>query len=1063
MSKVVVFTLLLATGLAANAQVSPAFFDQFSVDEGLSQSEVYSVLKDRQGYVWLGTQDGLNRYDGYHFTHFKHDPFDSTTLSNDRILCLLEDAAGHLWVGTENGLNRYDAVSGRFVRYAQASPEVKSGRPLQIAALNADRQGTLWLGTNQGLRRLVPNRTGGYIWHRYPVGDPADFRANAVMALLTDHHGTLWVGTGSGLHRVWVQNAGASAGHQRVRVENAINPALPRFWLPSLHVRSLAEDRFGTLWVGTDRGLARVNPTTMQIIVQPDVSAAVGGAIVPTLLVDKTGTLWAGTWPQGIRRFRVSDAQTTHLLDAFGEDLMGKKGLKSNFINVLYEGHDADEDAVWIGTHNAGALTYSRSKNSFRPWNLLTDRSQSSAVNLVFAVCTDRHGDLWIGTLEGLLRINRRTNAVHRYRANPTQPGSLRSDEVYALFESHDGTLYVGTTGGLHRFDRVRDRFDWLDLGGAPMPDDKKPGGYDHVYVLYEDARHALWVGTGNSLKRLDPPTGQVKVFRYDPKDSTSLRPFLVEALQEDGHGNLWVGTSYGLNKMNLTTGRSQFLRSDPANPKGLIGNQILCIHHDRRGQLWFCSDKGLSLLRYEKGREKFTHFTERSGLPNGMVYGALEDRRGRLWLSTNLGLSCFDPETRRFKNYDLNDGLAGNEFNMGAFHQSRDGELFFGGIGMVVSFNPLHLVENRHRPRVVLTSFRKFDKPVNVDSLLARHGVLELAHNENVFTFEFAALDFTNPLKNQYAYRLEGLGGWMPIGTRRFVSFANLSPGDYVLHVKGSNGSGLWNDAAPLRIPLRIRPPFWRTWWFYALVVVTAGGAARLFYNYRVRKKVAHLLELERVALEENERVRKMAAQDLHDEFGNTITRISMLTELIKARLNGHSEEISPLLTKISDNSNRLYQGTKDFIWAINPEHDSFFEIAIRLKDFGDDIFDKTGLSFQAYGITDGLHAAVLPMGASRHLVFLFKEAMSNTLKHARATCAEIRFLATATHVEVTWHDNGVGFQTPRAAPGNGLQNIYSRAAKIGGTVDVLALPDGGTTIRFRMPVAIPNVPQIG
>ena len=548
------------------------------------------------------------------------------------------------------------------------------------------------------------------------------------------------------------------------------------------------------------------------------------------------------------------------------------------------------------------------------------------------------------------------------------------------------------------------------------------------------------------------------------------LRGFQVGAIQEDNRGNLWIGTEFGPNKLNLRTGKATYFNNRPDDPGSLIGNQILCVLRDHRNQIWFCSNKGISQLCYEKGKEKFIHFTENADphgydsrgfglggkLSNGLVYGALEDPQGRIWMSTNLGLFCFDVDSKRFKNYDINDGLTGNEFNMGAFHRSRDGGFFFGGIGMVVSFDPTRMVDNRHLPRVVLTSFRKFDQPIRVDSLLATSDTVQLNHNENFFTVEVAALDYTNSGKNKYAYWLEGFANqWVDNGTRRYVSFSNLPPGAYVLHVKAANSNGLWHEAGALKLPIFIRPPFWRTWWFYALSFTLTGLLIWLFYNYRVRKKVQYLLELERVALMENERVRKLAAQDLHDEFGNTITRISMLTELIKARMNGKGDEIAPLLTKISDNSNRLYQGTKDFIWAINPEHDNFYEIAIRLKDFGDDIFDKTGIEFQAYGIHEAQRNAILPVGASRHLVFMFKEAMSNTLKHAQATATEIRFAVKNGQIEVLWHDNGVGYQPDRAtAGGNGLQNIRSRAGRIGGWVDISTSSALGTDVLFQMPV---------
>lgn len=1063
MKKVVALTACWLLAAPGFAQVSQVFLDQLSVDNGLSQSEVTCILKDRRGYVWLGTQDGLNRYNGYGFTYYKNNPFDFSTLSNDQIASLFEDNAGTLWVGTGNGLNRFDAPTGGFVRLRDSVAAARKYPVLRINALAADAQGTVWAGTNRGLRRILRQPSGGYRLLDHAVGRPDDTRAQIVTALLRDRRGTLWVGTVNGLYSVRVLNPGAPPERQRIAVENAVDPSQPVFWLPNLTVRSLAEDRFGTLWVGTERGLARVDPQTRQIITPPDVAGRLSGSLISSLLVDRRGALWVGTWQEGIFGFWVLNKANARFFDAIREDLLSKKGLKSKGVNVIYEGPDPNEDLVWLGTLNAGAQLYSRAKNSFHPWNPSADQVQSSSGSgLVFAVCTDRHGALWMGSHEGLLRVDRRTGATRRFRYEPGNPFGLRDNVVNALLEDSAGTLWVGTAGGLCRYDRNRERFEAVKLG-EPPPMLPGKGRSERIFRLYEDRDHHLWVGTAASLKRLDPRTGQVTAYPVNESEH-GLHGYTVEAIQEDDRGNLWVGTGYGLNKLNLRTGKAQFFKNNPADSTSLIGDQILCILRDRRGQLWVCSNKGLSKLRYENGCATFKHYTEASGLPNGLVYGALEDAQGRLWLSTNLGLARFDPLAERFKNYDLSDGLMGNEFNMGAFHRSRDGEFFFGGIGMVVSFHPARLVENRHLPRVVPTSFRVFDQPVPIHALAAQGGEVHLKHHENFFTVEFAALDYTNPQKNGYAYRLEGLSdAWVNNGTRRYVSFSNLPPGQYVLHVRASNGSGLWNEAGAFRLPITIRPPFWQTWWFYALALVTAGLTTWAFYNYRVRKKVKHLLELERVVLQENERVRKMAAQDLHDEFGNTITRISMLTELIKAQLNGRGEEIAPLLAKIGDNSNRLYQGTKDFIWAINPEHDNFYEIAIRLKDFGDDIFDRTGVAFQAHGIADALRTATLPMGASRHLVFLFKEAMSNTLKHAQATQTSLRFAVHGRQIEAAWNDNGRGFQADKPSTGNGLHNIRSRATKIGGWVEIGSPPGGGTEVIFRMMVPENPLPQNG
>ncbi|MEZ4904119.1 MAG: triple tyrosine motif-containing protein [Spirosomataceae bacterium] len=360
---------------------------------------------------------------------------------------------------------------------------------------------------------------------------------------------------------------------------------------------------------------------------------------------------------------------------------------------------------------------------------------------------------------------------------------------------------------------------------------------------------------------------------------------------------------------------------------------------------------------------------------------------------------------------------------------------LFLGGNSMLLSLYPNQLATNLHLPKIALTSFKKFEKSVlDIDSLLAKNQPIELDYNQNFFSFEWAALDYTNPSHNQFAYRLEGFDkNWIYIGTRRFIDFTNLNPGRYTLWIKAANNEGLWNEKGIFRLSLIIHPPFWQTWWFYVLLALIIMTLTKLLYDYRVR----HLLAVERATLEENERVRKLAAQDLHDEFGNTLTRISLLTELIRNRMNGQATtETGELLTKISDNANRMYQGTKDFIWAINPEHDRLYEIAVRLKDFGDDIFDKTGTKFSVEGLTEQLRAVTLLTGQSRHLVLLFKEAMSNTLKHAQATESKLSFGLEGYDLCIRWQDNGKGFNPHQNKQGNGLANIQTRAEKIGGDI---------------------------
>ncbi len=769
---------------------------------------------------------------------------------------------------------------------------------------------------------------------------------------------------------------------------------------------------------------------------------------VRCLLIDCYQTLWVGTATNGI--FRLRTDTEIRLKDNLREFFSSKKGLKSNNISALHQGRSSNEDIVWIGTEGAGVQLFSYAKNSFRNWDQIVAAGKTKNGSLVFSVCTDRHGHLWVGTLDGLVRIDSNRQTFQRFQYNKSNPYSLAGNSVLRMMEDSRGNFWVGTVAGLQVYDRRSNRF--LTVG---HPEDNAAERV--ILSLYEDRHGDIWVGTQFNLKRIERiGKGQQKItsYTYNPKDTASLVAHVVNAIGEDKHGNLWVGTDYGLNRFSRKNENFTHFLNNPNNRNSLISNQILHLYRDRKNRLWICTGKGLSRMVEKNGQTTFVNYTEKDGLPNGTVYGVLEDKKGNLWMSTNLGLSCFNPATGTFKNYDSNDGLVANEFNAGAFHKTAAGEMFFGGVGALVSFTPETLLHNRHIPNVAIASLKRNDVEINLDSIMQCAGVLTFNYDENYFLLSSVVLDYTNPRKNRYAYKLEGFGedDWIYAENRRNIGFTNLKPGNYTFVVKGANNEGLWNTQRVLSIPIRIRPPFWQTWWFYLSVACIIGAAGKLLYNARVRYKVRRLVEMERVVMAENERVRKLAAQDLHDEFGNALTRISVLAEIVKNNLNGHATETTPLLDKISENARQLYQGTKDFIWSINPEHDNFYEVAIRLKDFGDDIFDRTPTQFSVNGLSAAFQPIVFPMGASRHLILIFKEAMSNTLKYAQATEAQLSLGQQGSDLYVEWRDNGIGFDVSLPSQSNGLVNMHSRAKKIGGELQIVSQKGVGTAVFFRV-----------
>lgn len=1052
---------LLGNCMTALAQVSSAIFDHISVEDGLSQSEVNAILKDRDGFMWFGTVDGLNKYDGYRFTAYKNAPFDSTTLSHNYILCLHEDRAGNVWVGTEYGLNRFDRLTGKFVRFFSLLQAGAGIGHYRITAIQSDQWGTIWVGTWQGLKRLIPvpakdGQTRYEVRNYQATTNFSDsLSSDAVRTMLLDKTGTLWVGTLNGLNQVVIQNPQEPPVKQRVSFRHAGNSSSPVFSLSDPSVLCLAEDMYGNLWAGTSDGLNRIDPAEQsisQLFHDPARPSSIGDNMVYSLLSDSRGDLWMGTFTNGITRMKLTSRQTIGQTVHYREDVRQVKGLKSNTIYSLYESKDPNEDVVWIGTRGAGILKYSRTKNNFKLVN--NGMPGSLTANSTFAIYTDRKGFLWIGNQQGLLRIDRTTDERTWFRHEPGNPASLSNNYVTAIREDRQGNLWIGTTYGLNLFQPHTQTFQRFYF--SDYPDEPKTENF--IHCLYEDRKGNLWMGTRYDLKKFDYRTGKTISHAHDPDNPHSIHSYIVTAIQEDRQGNLWVGTHFGLNKLDTASGRFTRFLHEPSNVHSLISNTVFSIAIDSAGVIWLGTDRGISKLTHRNGRAYFTNYTEQDGLVNDYVYSVLCDPRNRVWASTNLGLSKFNPAKNQFKNYDISDGLPNNEFNAGAFHQSASGELFFGGNGGVVYFNPLQITRNRHLPSIRIASFHAFEKQVNLDSALAKDGKLYLSYRDNFISFEFAALDYTNPAKNQYAYKLEGLhDGWMYSGTRRYASFTGLSPGEYTFRVMGSNNDDVWNDNQQAIVKLVVLPPFWRTSWFFVLSVAVITGAVWLFNDYHVRSKVHRLIEIEKVKLTENERVRKLAAEDLHDEFGNRLTRISLLTELIKTRLNGNATEVTHLLTKISDNASQLYQGTKDFIWAINPENDSLYEAAIRLKDFGDDLFDKTPVTFEVSGITDALRLVTLPMGDSRHFILLFKEAMSNILKHAQARHVQLTFQEQAAQITVQLTDNGKGFDQLQATGGNGLMNMQSRARKLSGSLQIASNVETGTQIQLKLPVLRP------
>ncbi len=823
--------LVLMSGLLAptpaHARPLSPRFTRLTTDHGLSHNIVWCIAQDREGFLWFGTQDGLNRYDGYSFTVYRHRRSDPASLANNVVQTLCVDAAGTLWVGTAGGLDSYTGVAGRFVHHTAIPAE-------SVRALYADAAGVLWVGTEgAGLFRYDP-ATGQATPYQPDPADPGSLSHNWVTALYQDRAGTLWVGTAYGGLNALDRATGRFTRYQH-------DPARPDS-LSAGHVTTICEDRAGTLWVGTGfpnetqpGGLDALDRATGCFIHyrhDPADRHSLSHDCVQAVCEDQAGRLWIGT----AAGLNILEDGAAGRFTRYRPDPLDPHSLSEASITAIYEDRAG---ALWLATQGGGVNQYARAKDKFPRYQHDPLEPNSLSAPKVGALCAGPAHILWIGLHNGGLdRLDRATGQFTHYAHDPADPGSLGHDHVTALCVDHAGTLWVGHSRGLDRLDPASGRFTHY----VHDPEDPRSIGPGAVKVIREDRAQSLWIGTEDpgTLTRFDPAAGTFACYQYDPANPTGLiHTYGIRAICQDRAGDLWLGTYNGLVHFDPQTATFTAYRHDPTDPASLSHDFVWCIHQDRAGVLWIGTQAGLN--RLDLTTQRFTIYTVEDGLPNDAVIAILGDEQDNLWLATiGGGLSRFDPRAGTFRNYDVRDGLQSNQFIIGAYSQSQEGEILLGGPNGFNAFFPAQIQDNPHVPPVVLTAFRQFDQVVTFDTPLADVREITLSYQDSFFAFEFAALDYTDPARNQYAYRLDGFDpDWVYCGPRRYAAYTNVPPGTYTFRVKGSNNDGIWNEEG-LAVRLVITPPFWETAWFRLLVVAALTLIGAAVYTVRARNIAA-------------------------------------------------------------------------------------------------------------------------------------------------------------------------------------------------------------------------------
>jgi ligand-binding sensor domain-containing protein/signal transduction histidine kinase len=1062
------------------------YFDHLTAADGLSFSIVYSILQDQQGFMWFGTRYGLNKYDGLNFTMFNLAIGSSDPWFGNGIRFLYQDQIGNLWIGTYLDLVRRDSQSGSFIHYTYGVAIPGGLGEWPVNAICEDSAGYLWVAGHNGLYRYEPSTDtfSNYI------------KIHPVNNIYCDRQGGLWLGTDSGLL------------HSQPGSLDQEDPTFEPIDIGNAYITVIQEDKQGALWVGTyGAGIKRLDRSTGHITSfqnDPQDPNSLSSDYIFTILQDDSNRLWVGS-DKGLDLFDPTTGGFFH----YHNDLNDPHSLSSDSVFDLYQDHSG---VIWIAT-SAGINKLNETASSIIRYQRFSNTSgvetsaqpagaadpqglPSLSDTIVEAVYEDSHGFLWIGTAtEGLNRLDRATGTVTVFRPDPADAASISSGEVIAIYEDKAGNLWFGSSDGLDRFDPRTETFEHIGVFGRHA-----------VSTIIEDAQGNLWVGYWGGLLRGDgsEPT---HTFTYPKPIGDLVAMNRVAKIYQDRTGTLWISTQDdGLYRMDPAKGSE----SDPAivhfpleenDPKNPGPGYVMDFYEDAQGVLWMGSMQ-YGLVRYERDSRTFTRYMPNTGKVQ-YVSCIQGDAQGYLWVGTTLGVARFDSHSETFLYFDSRDGLVIGETL--TCHQNKQGEMFFGGLQGLIAFSPNQIHENLIPPPVLVTALYLKNQVLRTD--LPPNEQIKLSYQENYLSFDFVALDYTAPAKNQYAYKMEGLDAdWVDASPRRHADYPALKPGAYTFRVKASNNSGVWNEQGAA-VHITITPPFWQTWWFLGLVGVAfvgliAGGIRLRLKGLEARsrdleKQVSdrtgaleqktlelqqHTQEIERrrqeleTLLEENARLSKQAqdvavleersrlARELHDAVTQTLFSASLVAEAVPITWEKDPQEGRGLLQELRNLSRGALAEMRTLLMELRPAALLDTSLGNLVRQLGEAASGKEGIPVNVQIEGD----AELPPDVHIALYRITQEALNNVVKHARARQVTVRLCYTTEDQAVAKQtsegeqpvesplsvllsimDDGRGFDPAHISRERlGLGIMQERAKAIGASLTIDSQPGHGTQV---------------
>jgi len=888
------------------AQNLQLHFEHLGKQNGLSELNPNAILQDSRGFIWVATNDGLNRYDGYKFKIFRNDPKDPESIGNSYVQDIKEDKDGNIWIATVgSGLDKFDRKANRFIHYVHNDKNSKSLSSNFISKIAIEASGKIWVATQQNGLNLFDPKTGAS--QRYmTTNDVKSISDNQLATVYRDSYDNIWVGT--------------------------VNSGLCLFNRKSNNFTNF-------------KHLENVKET-------------VSGNKITAIFEDSKRRLWVGTQGAGLNLYNSSGGTFKH----FTYDPHNKNSLVNNSVQNIAED---DDHNLWIGTENGGLSIYNPYWDMFFSYSHDEVDDSSLSGNSIDVITRDRAGNMWIGTFGGGVNLYKKNKSEFMHYKHNSQPGSLSNDFVLSLFEDDSYNIWVGTDGGGLNLFNLKTGFTsfkhkdadknsiagnnileikqddqknlWIGTWGNGLsimnprtrtftsfrhnPADPASLAGDNVYAIAQTPDKKIWLGTfDDGLDQYQPATHSFIHYRYSPADPTSLSGDRINKLLCDSKGNLWIGTDdAGLNLYNAATNNfTHFKHQDKVN--SLSDNTVLDLYEDHKGNIWICTLAGLNV--FDPLTRHFKVFTTKDGLPNDYIQAVVEDNNGHFWITTNNGLAMYDPKAKKFENFTTEDGLQADEFKQHAILKSQTGALYIGGVNGFNSFFPDQISQAPYNPPLILTDLQLFNKSVQVakndDDLsplkqdISETRSLTLSHDQSVISLEYASLDYLSPGKKKYAYILEGFDkGWNYVENKNTAVYTNIPPGHYVFKVKSQNSEGIWSPAI-LTLSVTVVPPFWLTWWFRALVVLFVAGSVYSVYRYRVNSIMRQKIKLEREVKERTAEVMRQAEelQAINEELQAQSEELQAQSEELQAmneELQAQSEELQAMNEELQAQSEEM------------------------------------------------------------------------------------------------------------------------------------------------------------